>query len=185
MSYNKNSESQMAVEDPSPLRKGLIEEANERHFKTEHLLTNLKSRTLSSGFVTATSQGIQFILTLASTMALARLLAPRDFGLLAMVSTVTSFLMVFRDAGLSLATVQREGITHAQVSNLFWINVAVSGFVTVLVAAVSPVIAWFYHEPRLVWITLALSINFLLAGLGVQHLALLTRQMRFKAIAVI
>jgi O-antigen/teichoic acid export membrane protein/glycosyltransferase involved in cell wall biosynthesis len=122
---------------------------------------------------------------LVSTMILARLLTPRDFGLLAMVWTVMGFLRIFKDAGLSAATVQREGITHTQVSNLFWINVAVSGFISVLVAASAPLIAWFYHEPRLVGITLWLSSTFLLAGLAVQHTALLSRQMCFKAMAII
>ena len=177
----------MAVEEASPLpgRPVLQSGASDRHFRTDHLLANLKNRTVSSGFITIASQGVQFVLTLASTMIMARLLAPRDFGLLAMVCTVINVLQVFKEAGLSVATVQREGITHAQVSNLFWINVAVSGVATVLVAASAPLIAWFYREPRLFGITLALSINFLLAGLTVQHLALLNRQMRFKANAVI
>ena len=96
---------------------------------------------------------------------------PRDFGLVAMVSTVMGFLRIFKDAGLSTATVQREGVTQAQVSNLFWINVAVSGLVTLLVAAAAPAIAWFYREPRLVGITIALSVTFLLAGSVVQHMA--------------
>jgi O-antigen/teichoic acid export membrane protein len=184
----ENCETSEAMLSPrlteEPVRAG-DKGANDHHFRTDHLLANLKKRTISSGFITVTSQGTQFALTLASTMLLARLLAPRDFGLLAMVYTVTNFLRVFNDAGLSTATVQREGITHAQVSNLFWVNVAVSGFATVLVAAAAPVIASFYREPRLVWITLALSINFLLAGLAVQHRALLDRQMRFKVIAII
>jgi PST family polysaccharide transporter len=184
MNYNDNSESRVAIEESS-LSEALIADPNERHFKTDHLLANLKTRTVSSGFVTFISQGIQFVLTLTSTMVLARLLAPRDFGLLAMVYTITNFLMVFKDAGLSMATVQREGITHAQVSNLFWINAAVSGLTSVLVAAAAPAMAWFYREPRLVGITLALSVNFLLAGLAVQHMALLNRQMRFKVIAVV
>ncbi len=164
---------------------GRDDETNDRHFRTDHLLANLKKHTISSGLVTLTSQGIQFVLTLASTMILARLLTPRDFGLLAMVFTIMSFLRVFREAGLSTATVQREGITHAQVSNLFWINLAVSGFITLLAAAAAPLIAWFYREPRLVAITIALSATFLLAGLAVQHMALLNRQMRFKLIALI
>ncbi len=158
---------------------------NERHFVTAHLLTDLKARTVSSGFITVTAQGVQFALTLASTMILSRLLTPGDFGLLAMSWTIIGFLRIFREAGLSTATVQREGITHAQVSNLFWINVVVSGFVSLLVAAAAPVVAWFYREPRLVEITLALSITFFLAGLAVQHMALLNRQMRFKVIALI
>jgi O-antigen/teichoic acid export membrane protein len=159
--------------------------SNDDHFRTDEVLANLKNRTVASGFITLGSQGVQFGLTLVSTMILARLLTPGDFGLVAMVWTVMGFLRVFKEAGLSTATVQREGITHAQVSNLFWINLAVSGFITLLAAASAPGIAWFYREPRLVGITAALSVTFLLAGLAVQHMALLNRQMRFKAIAVI
>ena len=98
-----------------------------------------------------------------------------------MVMTVAGFLRIFKDAGLSTATVQQHEITHSQVSNLFWINVALSGAITLVVASVAPLIAWFYREPRLVGITLLLSITFLLTGLTVQHLALLSRQMRFKS----
>lgn len=159
--------------------------ADESHFKTDHLLANLRSRTISSGFVTVVAQSAKFVLSLASTMVLARLLTPRDFGLVAMVTTVMGFLQVFKDAGLSTATVQQESITHAQVSNLFWINVGISGFMGVTVVASSPVIAWFYREPRLVPIALVLSLTFLLSGSTVQHLALLNRQMRFKVIALI
>jgi O-antigen/teichoic acid export membrane protein len=160
-------------------------DANERHLSTDHLLTNLRQRTISSGLVTAAAQGAQFFLNLAYIMVLARLLVPRDFGLFAMVTTVMGFLRIFQDAGLSMATVQRQEITHAQVSNLFWVNIAVGGVITLLVAASAPAVAWFYRESRLVGITLVLSITFLVASSTVQHLALLNRQMRFKVIAVI
>ena len=158
---------------------------NEKHLCTDHLLGDLKGRTISGAVVTIAAQVGQFVLNLGSIMILARLLTPKDFGLFAMVTTVMSFLRVFKDAGLSTATVQREGITYAQVSNLFWINVAMSGAISLLMAAGSPAIAWFYREPRLVGITLILSSTFLLSGLTVQHTALLNRQMRFKAMAVI
>ena len=65
--------------------------SNDRHFRTDELLANLKNRTVSSGFITVTAQGVQFGLTLASTMILARLLTPRDFGLVAMVWTMMGF----------------------------------------------------------------------------------------------
>src|SRR6266478_746023 len=160
-------------------------DANERHLSTDHLLTNLRQRMISGGLVTATAQGAQFFLNLGYIMVLARLLVPQDFGLFAMVATVMGFLRIFQDAGLSMATVQRQEITHAQVSNLFWVNVAVGGATTLLVAASAPVVAWFYREPRLVDITLVLSTTFVLASSAVQHIALLNRQMRFRAIAVI
>jgi O-antigen/teichoic acid export membrane protein len=159
--------------------------ASEQHFATDHLLANLKQRTISSGLVTAAAQGTQFFLNLGYIMVLARLLAPQEFGLVAMVTTIMGFLRIFQDAGLSTATVQQEEITHAQVSNLFWVNVAVGGLISLLMAASAPLVARFYHESRLIGITLALSVTFLLASSGVQHIALLNRQMRFKPIAMI
>ena len=160
-------------------------EAVGHHFATDHLLTNLRQRTISSGLITAAAQGAQFFLNLAYIMVLARLLVPQDFGLFAMVTTVMGFLRIFQDAGLSTATVQRQEITHAQVSNLFWVNVAVGGVITLLVAASAPAVAWFYREPRLIGITLVLSITFVLTSSAVQHIALLNRQMRFGVIAMI
>ena len=135
--------------------------------------------------VTGAAQGAQFLLNLAYIMVLARLLVPQDFGLVAMVTTVTGFLRIFQDAGLSTATVQRQEITHAQVSNLFWVNVGRGRCHYSVRGRLAPVIAWFYHEPRLIGITLVLSITFLLASSTVQHVALLNRQMRFGVIAVI
>ena len=118
-------------------------------------------------------------------MVMARLLIPKDFGLFAMVTTVMGFLRIFQDAGLSMATVQRQEITHAQVSNLFWVNVGVGGVATLLVAASAPAVAWFYREPRLVSITLVLSVTFVLTSSAVQHVALLNRQMRFGALRLL
>lgn len=155
------------------------------HFATDHLLTDIKERTIWSAAVTATAQVTQFILMLVSTMVLARLLTPHDFGLVAMVTTVIGFFRIFNEAGLSTATVQREGITHAQVSNLFWTNVAVGATISLILAMGAPVVAWFYREPQLVSITLALCITFLFTTSTVQHLALLKRQMRFKMVALI
>jgi PST family polysaccharide transporter len=158
---------------------------NEEHLNTDHLRSNVKQRTISGSVITLTSQGAKFALNVGSTIILARLLAPHDFGLLAMVTTIIGLLRFFKDAGLSAATVQREGITHAQVSNLFWINTGVGGLLALIMAAGAPVIAWFYREPSLLGITLWLSFASLLDGPTVQHQALLRRQMRFKALALI
>lgn len=158
---------------------------NEKHLNTDHLLGDLKGRTIFGTFITIAAQGIKFLLNLAFIMVLARLLTPKDFGLYAMVTAIMGFLWIFQDIGLSTATVQRQEISHTQVSNLFWVNVGVGSLVTLVVAASAPAIAWFYREPRLVGVTLALSVTFLLTTSAVQHIALLNRQMRFGAIAII
>lgn len=157
----------------------------EKHFATAHLLGDLRRRTLSGGFITAVAQSSKLGLTLISAVVMARLLTPEDFGVVAMVGSITGFLLVFKDAGLSTATIQKANITHAQVSNLFWINLGVSVTLSLLVAALAPAVAWFYRDPRMIEITLALAGTFALSGAVVQHQALLNRQLRFKAVAVI
>jgi len=158
---------------------------HDQHFATNHLIGDLKRRSIRGGAVTLTSQAIKFALQMGSTVVLARLLLPSDFGLIAMVTAITGFVTMFKDAGLSMATVQRNDITHDQISTLFWINVALSAAVMLVVGALAPAIAAFYSEPRLVWITLALAGTMLFGGFTVQHQALLQRQMRFKALAVV
>ncbi len=171
--------------NPVAARRPAIPMAPKDHFSTGHLLTGLKGRAISSGIITAMAQFAGFGLNLVSIMILSRLLNPLDFGLVAMVTTVTGFLRIFNDAGLSTATIQREGITHAQVSNLFWTNVALGAIASLILALSAPVVAWFYREPRLISVTLALCVTFLITSSTVQHLALLKRQMQFKVVALI
>jgi PST family polysaccharide transporter len=185
VSVNLSNAAKSDVASAVPSVPSCAAEALEKHFATDHLLPNLRQRTISSGLVTAVAQGVQFLLNLAYIMIIARLLAPQEFGLVAMVMAVMDCLRIFQDPGLSSVTVQRQQITHAQVSNLFWVNVAAGSAITLLVAALAPAIAWFYREPRLVGITLVLPITFLLNSLAAQHIALLNRQMRFGVIAMI
>jgi O-antigen/teichoic acid export membrane protein len=155
------------------------------HFRTDHLLQNIGHRAVSGGFVTVGAQAAKFLLNFLAAAILARLLSPKDFGLVGMVLGVTALVGVFSQLGLSIATIQRDTITQSQVSNLFWINLGFSGVLAVLSVGLAPLTARFYHDPRVTGIMLALSITFLLAGSTVQHQALLTRQMRFRALALI
>ncbi len=153
-------------------------------FSTEHLRADLRKRSVRGGLLTLTSQGTTFLLQSVSTVVLARLLTPADFGLVAMVTAVTGFGQAFADLGLSEATIQSEHIGQSEASTLFWINAALGLLLTLVVAALSPVLAWFYHEPQLRNVTLLLSLTFVVGGLRVQHDALLKRQMRFTALTV-
>jgi len=116
-------------------------------FDTEYLKTDLKGRSVRGGAATMLGQGSHFVIQIASTMVLARLLVPADFGLIAMVTALTGFAVLFKDLGLSMATIQKAEINHAQISTLFWVNVAVSGLIAIVTAALAPAIAWFYNKP--------------------------------------
>lgn len=140
---------------------------------------------MRAGLIKMTTSGISTALSIASTVVLARLLTPEEFGLLAMVTAFTEFARSFREIGLGSATVQREEINHEEVSSLFWINLGVGVTIMVAFVCLSPVIAWFYGDSRLLHICMVLSSVFLFGGLTVQHRALLERQMKFGYLGTI
>jgi O-antigen/teichoic acid export membrane protein len=159
--------------------------AEDDFLDTRKLLKNLKERAVRGAAITFSAQAIKFGLTTGSTMILARLLTPEDFGLIAIVTAVVAFMDVFMDAGLSMATIQKEVVTHAELTALFWINVALGAALMVLTVGLAPVLSAIYHEPRLTWIAFALAFTFLFGGLAVQHKAILRRQMHFRQLALI
>jgi O-antigen/teichoic acid export membrane protein len=158
---------------------------HDRFFRTDHLMAGLKGHSVRGGAVTLAAQAVKFVVQILQTVVLARLLMPEDFGLVAMAGVITGFVGLFKDLGLSMATVQQANVNHAQMSTLFWINVAVGVLLAGITAALAPAIGWFYGQPKVGTIALALAPTLVLGGLTVQHQALLSRQMRFTALAVI
>jgi PST family polysaccharide transporter len=151
----------------------------------DHVNTDLKKRAIRGGGASITARSADFLIQLGGTLLLARILTPEDFGLIAMVTTITGFFLIFKDLGLTEATIQSAIITHEQVSTLFWINVAFCFLIATLVGLFSPLIADIFKEPRLKLITVVSSSSFIFAGFTNQHMALLRRQMHFYQIAFI
>jgi O-antigen/teichoic acid export membrane protein len=148
-------------------------------------MKDLKEKTIRGGYARGGALASTFILRVVSLMLLARLLDPKDFGLIGMVTAFTGILSLFRDFGLSAAAVQRSYVSEEQTSTLFWINILVGALLMVVAMLSAPLVARFYHEPRLFWITTVVATSFLFNGLGIQHSAILQRQMRFTTLAII
>ena len=142
-------------------------------------IADLKRKSVRGGVITFVSQAASVAIQLASTVILARLLTPKDYGIIAMVAAVTAFAGLLRDLGLSTAAIQKQNLTNAQQSNLFWINLAMGLTLTLSLAAAAPLVAWFYHKPGVLWVTVALSTSFLIGGLVAQSGALLVRNLWF------
>src|SRR5215813_5939365 len=140
---------------------------------------------LRGGAVSVATQYGNGVLQVAAAVILARLLTPEDFGLVAIVTVLTSFAPLLIDLGLGDATTQRSNITRGQVSSLFWLSSGSGLAIAVVVAACSPLIAWIYREPRLETIALYSAVTFVLWGMSNQHIALLRRTMQFARIAKI
>jgi len=146
---------------------------------------SLKAQALRGSVAKLCGQAANFALRLGFMMALARLLSPQDFGLMAMVTVVTGFYDLFTSAGLSTASIQKVTVTDEQFSTLFWINIVVGIALSLLCLLTAPMLAKFFHEPRVFGITAAMSAGFLINAAGVQHTALLSRQLRYVALTVI
>src|SRR5215469_7535532 len=145
---------------------------------TEAIRKDLRSSSVRAAGFTSAAGTADFILRIGSTAILARLVLPQQFGLVMMVMAVTAVADQFRDLGLSTVTVQREKISHQEVTNLFWINVLAGVAIALVVCAASPLISAYYKQPRLTLLTCVLASNFVWGGLMVQHQALLARVLK-------
>jgi PST family polysaccharide transporter len=148
-------------------------------------MQDLKEKAVRGGVARLCAQGMVFLLRIASLIVLSRLLSPKDFGLVNMVAVFTTLLFLLRDFGLSAASVQQSTVTQEQISGLFWINIMIGTAIWLLAVAFAPAVANFYGEPRLYGVTVVLAGSFFFNAVGVQHSALLQRQMRFNTLALI
>jgi O-antigen/teichoic acid export membrane protein/glycosyltransferase involved in cell wall biosynthesis len=132
--------------------------------------------TLLSG---GTGLGIQIV----SAAVMARLLTPKDFGLVTMVTTFSLLFMNFGLNGFTEAVCHREDIDHQLASNLFWINVLGSSVLTIGFAAAGRLLARLFGDARVAQVTVWMSLTIFLTGLAVIHLSLLKRVMRFSVVS--
>ncbi|HZQ21085.1 MAG TPA: lipopolysaccharide biosynthesis protein [Terriglobales bacterium] len=127
----------------------------------------------------ALSLGVQVV----STVVLARLLAPADFGVVAMVTTISMLLMSFGTSGFSEAVIQPKDVNQFQASNLFWITCAIGFILTLGFALSGSLLARFYRNPLVTLVTVVISASIFISALSTVHIALLRRAMRFSAVA--
>jgi PST family polysaccharide transporter len=145
----------------------------------------LKERTIRGGVARLAGFGARSFIRLGTLIVLAHLLDPTDFGLVAMVTVVTGVFEIFATGGLSAATVQRAEVSDAQISTLFWCNVAIGAVLGLFCLAAAPFLGAFYHEPKTALILAAVAPAFVFNATGVQHLAIMQRELRYVTLAAI
>lgn len=143
----------------------------------------LRRLAVRGGAATISASAVSLGVQVVSTVVLARLLMPADFGVVAMVTTFVMFLMGVGANGCNEAILQRDKMDHSLASNLFWINGAVGLVLTVAFAACGSLLARFYHNPLVPRVAIAMSPGILIAGFSVVPVALLKRAMRFASVS--
>lgn len=120
---------------------------------------------------------------LVTTIILARLLSPSDFGLVGMAMVVIGFIGIFKDLGTSAAIIQKKEPSAALLSSIFWVNVGFGALAMAVLFFGAPLWGLFYHEPRVNTILRVLSLTFFISGLSILQQALLEKSLEFKKLA--
>ncbi|HWA01146.1 MAG TPA: lipopolysaccharide biosynthesis protein [Caulobacterales bacterium] len=130
-------------------------------------------------------RAVLLAITFISTITVARLVSPRDYGLSAISAAVLSFVQIFRDFGLTNAVLRKAVIDQSELTMIFWFNVAMTTGLSLLLVLMAPAVGSFYGEAIIGWTMLASIVGFQVGGLALQHRALINRELRFGVIAVI
>lgn len=121
-------------------------------------------------------QGIQFVLSII----IARLVAPSEYGLIAMLGIFLAIAQTFIDSGFSNALIQKKDRTEEDFSTVFYFNIVVSLVIYLILFLSAPYIALFYKEPLLDIITKWVGVNIIVSALSIVQRAKLTIQLNFK-----
>lgn len=151
-------------------------------FDVDHLRHQLGRRVVSGGMISASAQTVRIVLNLLSIAILARLIPPEEFGIVALALPISFLASDIAQHALGQVTVQRQRITQAEVSGLFWANLLIAGAVTLLLMLASGAVAAFYEDERVAPVLMALALMTFLAGATSQFSAVLSREMRFWAL---
>lgn len=133
-----------------------------------------------SGVGTIGSGVLNFILT----MVLARILTPSDYGLLELIAIFTILSEVFIDSGFSQAVIKDNEATNEDFSSVFFFNMAIAVVLYIVLFFAAPLIADFYHEPKLINLSRFVFLTIIFYSASIIQNAIFTRDLKFKPQAI-
>ena len=146
---------------------------------------SLRAKAISGVKWAGGAQILRNLLVVTTTVILARLLSPVDFGLMGMAIAVIAFLELFGEFGIGAAIIQRPNLSNELLSSAFWFNIGLGVLLALLLVGIAPYLAAFFREERLAAILSVLAIALLASRLGGVQRAMLERQLRFAELATI
>lgn len=126
------------------------------------------------------AQGVNLIISIL----LARILAPEEYGLVALVTIFITISNVFIEGGLGTALIQKKDADDLDFSSVFYCNIVISVILYIIIFFASPLVADFYNNEQLVWVLRILSITVLVSSLRSIQNAYVSRKMIFKKIFI-
>jgi len=140
----------------------------------------LEPRAIRSVAWSLSTYGLNKAVTLGTTIVLARLLAPADFGVVALATLFISFVALFSDLGLGSALILRQDLDQRGRGTILTLMLGLSALIGVLTAISAPAVASFLNEPRLADVLFVLAFSIPLTGYNWFRDASLQRSLDFK-----
>lgn len=143
----------------------------------------LKEKTVKGLFWGGLSNGVQQAIGVAFGILLGRLLTPDDYGMIAMITIFTAIANTLQNSGFSTAIANLKNPRHEDYNSVFWFNVIVGSLCYVVLFFSAPLIARYYHEPRLVPLCRFAFLSFWVSSLGIAQSAYLFKNLKAKQLA--
>jgi len=141
---------------------------------------NLKSKTIRGLFFKLFEQGGSAIITLVVQIVMARILAPSEFGMLAIILVFVNVGNVLVQSGLNTAIVQSKNVGEKDFSTVFWMSLVVSTVLYVAVFVSAPAVSAFYRMPRVVWPLRVLVLVLIVNAYNSIQEAIVARDLQFN-----
>ena len=153
---------------------------------TAHGEVHRRDRSLASGLAwTAGAKWATQVLSWASTLIVARLLTPADYGIIGMAGVYLGFVQMVSEFGLGTALIQNRDLDRTQIARINGLSVLIGVALFALSCALALPIALFFHEHAVRLVVLVLASTYVITSLQVVPRALLARELRFRGLAAI
>lgn len=116
---------------------------------------------------------------------LLRLLSPSDYGKIAMLTVFANLASTLQESGFMAALCNLKNPTHRDYNAVFWFNIMMGGSLYVLLYLCAPLIADFYHDADLLWLSRYMFLGFFITSFGTVQRAWLFRNMMNKQTCII
>lgn len=145
----------------------------------------LEQKTIGGVKWSSISQFIRIGTQIITSVILARLLLPEDFGLLGMALVFIGLVNIFNDMGIGSAIVQKQDINQKNLSSIFWFNILIGALAMLILILAAPFIARFYAEDSLTPMISVMSVSFLFTSLSKVQNSLLLKELKLKKLALL
>ncbi|PQA52730.1 MOP flippase family protein [Siphonobacter curvatus] len=146
---------------------------------------SIKKQVITGVKWTTFSTVIMAVTQILRISILTRYLDKSDFGLIAIVTFVMSFMDLFNDMGLTSAILYKKDISAKEYASLYWLNLLVSILMYILVLIISPFISEFYNQPLLKVLVPLLSLNLIISAIGRQFKTIENKNLLFKNVSIV